>query len=161
MKSGLPTCLDVISLLFQGLLAIAVLFQIQLCVRQDCCTCRGLVFCTFNSRRSGSKASLSRHVTVTDVERPSLPQSASRRVLSIVPDKPVNFLQAVWMPCLRPVLAGTHWFLLRSFLFSSPTPRTTLVISGCRFTSHLMVQERCVLVLPSCGETVSNVYFGV
>ncbi len=103
---------------------------------------------------SGSKASLSRQMTVTDVERPSLPKSATRRVLSIVNDNPVNSLQAVWMPHLRPVLAKTHWFLLRSFLFSSPTPCTTLVISSCRFTSRLMVQEQCVLALPFCGERV-------
>ncbi len=88
---------------------------------------------------------LSRQVTVTDVERPSLPQSVSRGVLRIVPDNPVKFLQAVWMPRPQPMLAGTHWSFLRSFHFSSPTPHTTLVISGCRFTSHLMVQERCVL----------------
>ncbi len=90
---------------------------------------------------SGSKASLSRQVTVIEVERPSLPQSASRGVLRIVPDNPVNFLQVVWMPHPRPMLAGTHWPLLRSFLFSLPTPHTTLVISGCRFTSRLMVKE--------------------
>ncbi len=63
------------------------------------------------------------------------------------------------MPHPRPMLAGTRWPLLRSFLFSSPTPCATLVISGCRFTSHMMVQERCVLALPSCGERASNVYF--
>ncbi len=53
---------------------------------------------------------------VTDVERPSLPQSASRGVLRIVPDNPLNFLQTVWMPRPRPVLTGTHWSLLCSFL---------------------------------------------
>ena len=96
---------------------------------------------------SGSKASLSSLKMVTDVERPSLPQSASRGVLSIVTDNPVNSLQAVWMPRLRPVLAGTHWSLLRSFLFSSPTPHTTLVISGCRFTSRPFGEkEQCVLI---------------
>ncbi len=63
--------------------------------------------------------SLSSLMMITDVERPSLPQSASRGVLRIVPDNPVNFLQAVWMPCPPPVLTGTHWSLLRSFLFSS------------------------------------------
>ncbi len=63
------------------------------------------------------------------------------------------------MPRLQPVLARRHWFLLRSFLFSSPAPRATLVISGCRFTSYLMVQERCALAPPSCVEKVSNVYF--
>ncbi len=109
----------------------------------------------------GSKASLSSQMTVTDVERPSLLQSASRRVLSIVTDNPVNCLQAVWMPRLRSVLARAHWFLLRSFLFSSPTPRATLVTSGCRFTSPLMVQERCALALPSCGERVSTMYFWI
>ncbi len=62
------------------------------------------------------------------------------------------------MPRLRPVLARTHWFLLRSFLFSSPTPRATLVISGCRSTSRLMAQEQCVLALPSCEGRVLNMY---
>ncbi len=107
---------------------------------------------------SGLKASPSRQVTVTDVERPSLPQSASQGVLNIVTDNPVNSLQAVWMPRPRPVLARTHWFLLRSLLFSSPTPRATRVIPSGSFTSRLMVQERRVLAPPSCGEKVSNVY---
>ncbi len=35
---------------------------------------------------------------VTDVERPSLPQSESQGVLRIIPDNAVNFLQPVWMP---------------------------------------------------------------
>ncbi len=110
---------------------------------------------------SGSKAFLSRLMTVIDVERPSSPQSASRRVLSIVTDKPVNFLQAVWMPRLRPVLAKTHWSLLRSFSFSSPTPRATLVISSCRLTSRLIVQERRVLALLLCGERMYNMYIRI
>ena len=63
---------------------------------------------------------------VTDVERPSFPQSASRGVLHIVSDNPVNFLQAAWIPRPRPMLTGTHWSLLCSFLFGSPTPRKTL-----------------------------------
>ncbi len=45
---------------------------------------------------------------VTDMERPLLPQLASRGVLSIVPDNPVNFLQAVWMPRPRSMLTVTH-----------------------------------------------------
>ena len=95
---------------------------------------------------------------VTDVERPSLPQSASRGVLRIVPDNPVNFLQAVWMPCPRPVLTGTHWSLLRYFLFNSPTPRTTLVISGCRFPPRLLVKERCVLAPGPRGDSSYYVF---
>ncbi len=63
------------------------------------------------------------------------------------------------MPHPRSVLAGTHWPFLRSFLFSSPTPHTTLVISGRRFTSRLMVQERHVLAPCPVGKTVFNVYF--
>ncbi len=78
---------------------------------------------------------------VTDVERPSLLQSASRGVPRIVPDNPVNFIQAAWMPRPQPMLTGTHWSLLRCFLFSSPTPHTALVISGCRLTSRLVVRE--------------------
>ncbi len=63
------------------------------------------------------------------------------------------------MPRPRPVLARTHWFMLHSFLFSLPIPRATLVISGCRLTSRLMVQERCVLAPLPVGEVLSNVYF--
>ncbi len=108
---------------------------------------------------SGSKASLSRQVTVTDVERPSLLQSASRGVLRIGPDNPVNFLQAVWMPRPRPMLAGTHWSLLRSFLFQ--------FAYSTHNTRYLWLQvyissggERAMYPRSlSCGETVFNAYF--
>ncbi len=56
-------------------------------------------------------------------------------------------LSVTMLSTLRPVLASTHWPLLRSFLFSLPMPRTTRVIPGCRFTSGLIVLERCVLAL--------------
>ncbi len=62
-------------------------------------------------------------------------------MLHIVPDDPVNSLQAAWMPRLPPIITGTYWSLLCSFHFSSPTPRTTVVISGFRFTSRLVVTE--------------------
>ena len=156
-KSGPPTCLDVISLFISGDFGHCHFVS-------DTTLCEAGLFVLLGALlyiqqpSSGSKASLSRLMTVIDVERPSSPQSASRRVLSIVTDNPVNSLQAVWMPRLRPVLARTHWFLLHSFLFSSPTPHTTLVISGCRFTSRLLVKERRVLA--HCPrETVFNVYF--
>ncbi len=97
---------------------------------------------------------------VIDVEHPSLPQSASPRVLRIIPDNPINFLQEAWMPLPRPVLTGTHWSLLRSLLFSSPTPHTTLVISGCRFTSRLLVKEQRVLS-PCHRETVVTCIYGI
>ena len=140
MKSGLPTCLDVISLFISGDFGHCHFVS-------DTTLCEAGLFVLLGALlyiqqpSSGSKASLSSLMMVTDVERPSLPQSASRGVLSIVSDNPVNFLQATWMPHPRPVLTGTHWPLLRSFLFSSHILRTTLVISGCRFTSRLLVRE--------------------
>ncbi len=92
---------------------------------------------------SGSKESLSSLMMVTDVGRPSLLQSASRGVLCIVHDNPVKFLQAVCMPRPQPMITGTHWLLLRYFLFSSPTPCATLVISGCWFIRLVMRELTC------------------
>ncbi len=95
------------------------------------------------------KESLSSLMMVTDVEHPSLPQSASQGVLSIVSDNPVNFPQAAGMPHPRSVLTGTYVLCYMPYFFSSPASHTTLVISGYRFTSRLYSEGMNASLFPA------------
>ena len=97
MKSGLRTCLDIISHFISGVVGHChSVLDTTLCEAGLFVFLGALLY--IQQPTSGSKPSLFRLVMVTDVEHPSLPQSASRGVLRIIPDNPVNFLQAVWMP---------------------------------------------------------------
>ncbi len=84
------------SFYFRRFWPLPLCFRYNPVFRQDCLYLQQLLY--IQQLSSGSNASLCRLMMVTEVERPSLTQSVSRGVLRIVPDNPVNFLQAVWMP---------------------------------------------------------------